>query len=80
MDLCCSPDQPIFTAGRIKSGVKLAEAQQQEAALVYQQTVQESFREVSDALIAYQKSQEFREQLQLLAGFCRGCIAALGAT
>ena len=72
--------QPIFTAGRIKSGVKLAEAQQQEAALVYQQTVQESFREVSDALIAYQKSQEFREQLQLLAGLRRGCIAALGAT
>jgi multidrug efflux system outer membrane protein len=59
--------QPIFTAGRIKAGVKLAEAQQQQAALFYQQTVQESFREVSDALIGYQKSQEFREQLQLLA-------------
>jgi outer membrane protein, multidrug efflux system len=58
--------QPIFTAGRIKSGVKLAEAQQQQAALMYQQTVQESFREVSDALIAYQKTREFREQLQLL--------------
>jgi multidrug efflux system outer membrane protein len=58
--------QPIFTAGRIKSSVKLAEAQQQQAALVYQQTVQESFREVSDALIGYQKAQEFREQLQLL--------------
>jgi outer membrane protein, multidrug efflux system len=59
--------QPIFTAGRIKAGVKLAEAQQQQAALLYQQTVEESFREVSDALIGYQKSQEFREQLQLLA-------------
>jgi outer membrane protein, multidrug efflux system len=58
--------QPIFTAGRIKSNVKLAEAQQQQAALVYQQTVQESFREVSDALIGYQKAREFREQLQLL--------------
>jgi len=58
--------QPIFTAGRIKSGVKSAEAQQQQAALVYEQTIQESFREVSDALIAYQKTQEFREQLQLL--------------
>jgi multidrug efflux system outer membrane protein len=58
--------QPIFTAGRIKSGVKLAEAQQQQAALMYQQTVQESFREVSDALIACQNTREFREQLQLL--------------
>jgi len=58
--------QPIFTAGRIKSNVRLVEAQQHQAVLVYQQTVQESFREVSDALIAYQKAQEFREQLQLL--------------
>jgi multidrug efflux system outer membrane protein len=59
--------QPIFTAGRIKSNVKLAEAQQQQAVLVYQQTIQESFREVADALIAYQKTREVREQLQLLA-------------
>jgi outer membrane protein, multidrug efflux system len=58
--------QPIFTAGRIKSNVKLAEALQKQATLVYQQTVQESFREVSDALIGYQKAQELREQLQLL--------------
>jgi outer membrane protein, multidrug efflux system len=58
--------QPIFTAGRIRSNIKLSEAQQQQAVLVYQQTVQEAFREVSDALIAYQKTQEFREQLQLL--------------
>jgi outer membrane protein, multidrug efflux system len=44
----------------------LSEAQQQQAALVYQQTVQESFREVSDALVGYEKAREFREQLQLL--------------
>src|SRR5262249_47830953 len=49
--------QPIFTAGRIRSGVKLAEARQQEAVLSYQQTIQEAFREVSDALIAYKKNQ-----------------------
>jgi outer membrane protein, multidrug efflux system len=58
--------QPIFTAGRIKSGVKLAEAQQQQAALAYQETIQESFREVSDALIGYEKTREFREQLEML--------------
>jgi multidrug efflux system outer membrane protein len=58
--------QPIFTAGRIKANIKLSEAQQRQAALVYQQTVQEAFREVSDALIGYQKAQEFRQQLQLL--------------
>jgi outer membrane protein, multidrug efflux system len=58
--------QPIFNAGRIKSNVKLVEAQQQQAVLAYQQTIQESFREVSDALIGYQKTREFREQLELL--------------
>jgi multidrug efflux system outer membrane protein len=58
--------QPIFTAGRIRSGVRLAEAQQQEAVLTYQQTIQQSFRDVSDALIAYRKNLEFREQQELL--------------
>jgi multidrug efflux system outer membrane protein len=58
--------QPIFAGGRIRSGVELAEAQQQEALLVYQQTIQQAFREVSDALVAYRKTQEFRTQQQLL--------------
>jgi multidrug efflux system outer membrane protein len=46
--------------------VKLVEAQQQEALLTYQQTIQQAFRSVSDALIAYQKNREFREQQELL--------------
>lgn len=58
--------QPIFTAGKISSGVRLSEAQKQEAVLVYQQAIQQAFREVSDALIAYRKNQEFREQQDLL--------------
>ena len=58
--------QPIFTAGKIRSGVRLTEAQQQEAVLVYQQSIQQAFREVSDSLIAYRKNQETREQEQLL--------------
>jgi multidrug efflux system outer membrane protein len=58
--------QPIFQGGRLRSRVQLAEAQEQEAALAYQRTIQQAFREVSDALIAYRKSQEFRvEQEQL---------------
>ncbi|HEY2645984.1 MAG TPA: efflux transporter outer membrane subunit [Candidatus Acidoferrales bacterium] len=59
--------QPIFNAGKLRSGVRLAEAQQQEATLAYQQTIQGAFRDVSDALIAYQKNQEFRAQQELLA-------------
>lgn len=58
--------QPIFTAGKLRSNVRLAEAQQQEAVLFYQETIQGAFRDVSDALVAYRKTQEFREQEQLL--------------
>ena len=59
--------QPIFAGGRIRAGVKLAEARQKEALLVYQQTIQQAFREVSDALVGYRKNREFREQQELLA-------------
>ncbi len=60
--------QPIFNAGQIRSNVRLTEAQKQEAVLTYQKTIQGAFRDVSDALIAYQKDQEFRAQQDLLAG------------
>jgi len=58
--------QPIFTAGKIRSGVRLSEAQQQEAVLLYKSSIQQAFREVSDSLIAYRKNQEFRVQQELL--------------
>ncbi len=58
--------QPIFTGGRIRSNVRLTEAQQQETVLVYQQSIQQAFREVSDSLVAYRKNQEFRAQEELL--------------
>jgi multidrug efflux system outer membrane protein len=59
--------QPIFAGGRIRSGVRLSEARQQEAALVYQQSIQQAFRGVSDALVEYRKDREFREQQEQLA-------------
>ncbi len=58
--------QPIFSGGRIRSGVQFAEAQQQEALLVYQQAIRQAFREVSDALVAYRRNQESRKQQELL--------------
>jgi multidrug efflux system outer membrane protein len=58
--------QPIFEGGRLRNNVRLTEAQKQEAVIVYQQTIQEAFREVSDALVGYRKSQEFRVQQELL--------------
>lgn len=42
---------PIFTAGKIEGGVKVAEAVQQQALLSYQQAVQNAFREANDALV-----------------------------
>jgi outer membrane protein, multidrug efflux system len=58
--------QPIFTAGRLHSEVRLAEARQQTAVLLYQQSIQGAFRNVSDALVAYQKTREFRVQEESL--------------
>jgi multidrug efflux system outer membrane protein len=58
--------QPIFTAGRLKSTVRLAQSQQQEGVLFYQQTIQTAFEDVSNDLIAYRKTQEFRQQQQRL--------------
>jgi multidrug efflux system outer membrane protein len=58
--------QPLFAGGRIRSGVKLSKAQQQEAELFYQQTIQQAFRDISDSLVAYTKNQDFRQQQDLL--------------
>jgi multidrug efflux system outer membrane protein len=58
--------QPIFTGGRLRSGVRLAEAREQTALLVYQQSIQGAFRSVSDGLVAYRKTREFRVQEEFL--------------
>jgi outer membrane protein, multidrug efflux system len=58
--------QPLFAGGRIRNGVRLAEAQQEEAVLVYKQTIQRAFQDVSDSLVGYTKDQEFRKQQELL--------------
>lgn len=53
---------PLFTGGRLRSNLKLSQATFQESLAFYQQTIQNAFREVSDALIAYQRSQEFYQK------------------
>jgi len=52
--------QPIFNGGRLRSGVKLSEAAQQEALEQYEKTIQTAFREVSDSLIGYGKTRDQR--------------------
>ena len=58
--------QPIFTAGRIKSGVRLAQAGREHALVQYEKVIQTAFTEVSDALIAHQRVRESREEQELL--------------
>jgi len=66
--------QPIFTGGRIRSNVKFTEARQQEAALIYQQTIQQAFRGVSDALVEYRKDREFGEQQEQLTSSAQDAV------
>jgi multidrug efflux system outer membrane protein len=58
--------QPIFTAGRIKSGVQLSQADRDHALVQYERTIQTAFREVSDALIAHERVRESRKQQEAL--------------
>ena len=58
--------QPIFTAGRLKSNVKFARAEEELALVRYQQTIRIAFSEVSDALVQYRKVREIRTQQELL--------------
>jgi multidrug efflux system outer membrane protein len=44
----------------------LAEARQETAVLLYQQSIQAAFRSVSDGLVAYRKTNEFRVQQESL--------------
>jgi multidrug efflux system outer membrane protein len=58
--------QPIFTAGRLKSNVRLQEAFRDSALVQYEKTIQTAFTEVSNALIAHQRVRESRIQQELL--------------
>ena len=57
---------PIFDAGRTKSGVELAEAEQRSALAQYEKAIQSAFRDVSDALVQYKKVREIRAELESL--------------
>lgn len=66
---------PIFSAGRIGGDVIAAETVQQQALYRYQQVIQQSFREMDDALIDHIKSGQRLEalgrQLKALQNYAR---------
>ena len=58
--------QPIFTAGALKSTVRLTTAQQQIALIQYERSIQTAFSDVSNALTQHRKVREIRAQQELL--------------
>jgi multidrug efflux system outer membrane protein len=54
--------QPIFEGGKLTNNLRYAKAQQQEMLVTYQKTIAGALRDVSTALVAYDKTREFREQ------------------
>jgi len=59
--------QPLFTGGRLKSGLAAAKAVQNEALIAYEATVQQAFADVENGLIAYGKAQaQLAEQRSLV--------------
>ncbi len=58
--------QPLWTFGRLRGQLQLSEAQKQEMVLNYQRTILGAFRDVSNALIAAQKTRETREAQEKL--------------
>jgi multidrug efflux system outer membrane protein len=65
-------DLPIFDAGRRMGNYDTAKAQHQELLLNYERAIHSAFREVSDALIGHQKSQEYTDSQKLLTETLRG--------
>lgn len=60
---------PIFEGGRLTGTLRLREAQQQEAAIVYKQTVLRAWSEVDDALVVYDAEQRRRDRLAAAVSF-----------
>ena len=57
---------PIFTAGFNYYTLQATKAQQEQALILYQFTVRQAFREVSDGLIAHSKFKQFRLEQEAL--------------
>ena len=59
-------DLPIFDAGRRSGNYKTAKAVHEELLINYQRAIQGAFRDVSDALVGYQKTKEYSGSQKVL--------------
>jgi multidrug efflux system outer membrane protein len=64
-------DLPIFDAGRRSGNYKTAKAEHEGLLINYQKAINGAFRDVSDALIGYQKTKEYSSSQGVLAGTLR---------
>jgi len=58
--------QTIFDGGRLRSNVRLSEAQKQEQVVVYQCTIRQALQSVSDALVGVQKYREYSAEQEIV--------------
>lgn len=58
--------QPLFEGGKLRGQLQLSEHQKEELVINYQKTISGAFRDVSNALIALDKTRATREQQTLL--------------
>lgn len=65
---------PIFNAGRNQANLAVSRAQQERALIAYEQTIQQAFREVEDALLSYQKTREIRTARERLVTASREAV------
>jgi multidrug efflux system outer membrane protein len=52
--------QPIFQGGKLRGNLRAAQSQQRQELIAYSQAIQTAFKDVSDALIGYEKYHEVR--------------------
>lgn len=65
---------PIFNAGRNRANLEVSKAQQEQALITYEQTIQQAFREVEDALLLHQKTREIRTAEERLVEVSREAL------
>jgi multidrug efflux system outer membrane protein len=61
-----SVSQPIFEGGKLRGQLRLSHETEKEMVLSYQKTIAGAFRDVSNALIAYDKQRVYREEQEKL--------------
>jgi multidrug efflux system outer membrane protein len=65
---------PIFNAGRNRANLEVSRAQQEQALISYEQTIQQAFGEVEDALILHHKTREIRSAEKRLVKVSREAL------